>query len=696
MSVTTNIEQSVLSESFQRAMDGQRLVTALFTTFAFDPGFFETEVLRIFFDIPFAHSPALRLVQLEDALRDLSARPAVYYDPAALQITDSGPARLDVARHPVRINACFHPKLVCALVENTDDSAPTTRKLIVACQSANLTRAGWWENLECSHIEIMAEGEFSSLSEQLTEFLQWLADQSPAAPPGRPGVSFRQRFKNQAVGEILSFLGNVTPRKRKIRSPLSPHFIHTTRGRTLTEMIDAAGGEELKGMNLEIISPYFDDAESCEPLDNLIKKLKPKEIRVYLPRDAQGVAQVSARLHAAIQTLNERSRPVSWGSLPDDLLRSGPSAQAVPRFVHAKVYRFFSASPKREIWFVGSANLTRSAHQSGGNMECGFLVERDLNGQPRPTYLVQTDEREPTQFQAAADPLDNAEKSLTRLAMLFDWKTETASAWWAKTTPPQLNLSAAGIDLGSFQIPRPDEWHILDRNLSNAIQDQLVSTSLITAKDDSGHTGYVLILEEGMTQKPSLIQGLSAADILRYWSMLTPEQRSSFLEWRLNSMLLEGSTDGVLPHSLSRHEESLFDRVAGFFHAFHTLERFVKESIETRRPGRAVARLFGQKHDSLSYLLNRLVHDEDPIRDTVDRYLIVVCARQSLTHIKQTQSDFWIEHTTQATQLLSRVNELKATLRPKLITTDVSTDFLDWFDQEFLRRANMEVNNEQD
>ena len=63
------------------------------------------------------------------------------------------------------MNACFHPKLVCALVEDADGPTSTGRKLIVACQSANLTRAGWRENLECSHTEVMDEGVHSSFSE---------------------------------------------------------------------------------------------------------------------------------------------------------------------------------------------------------------------------------------------------------------------------------------------------------------------------------------------------------------------------------------------------------------------------------------------------------------------------------------------------------------------------------------------------
>ena len=478
---------------------------------------------------------------------------------------------------------------------------------------------------------------------------------------------------------------------------LSPQFIHTDmakRGRTLTEMLGEAGGNALKEMKLEIISPYFDDADSCQPLQDLIEHTKPKEVRVYLPRDAQGVAQVSSRLHAAVKALDSRACPVSWGSIPEEMLRSGPAAQSAPRFVHAKVYRFFSQSPKREIWFVGSANLTRSAHQAGGNMECGFLVERRPSDLPRPTFLVQTDEREPKQFQAAVDPAENADKPLTGIALRFDWQSETASAWRADTTSSRFNLSVGGIELGSFLIPNPKKWRSLGRELSKAIQDHLASTSLFTVKDDTGHTGNVLMIEDGMAQKPSQILALSAADILRYWSMLTPEQRSSFLEWRLNSLLLEDSHDGALPVALPKHEESLFDRVAGFFHAFHTLERFVVESIETGRSARAVARLFGRKHDSLGYLLDRIGNDDDPIRDDVDRYLIMFCTRQSLTHIKQTQPDFWSTHRNEANKMLTRVNELKKILHPRLLAEGLTDDFLNWFEGEFLRRANMEVGHE--
>ena len=42
----------------------------------------------------------------------------------------------------------------------------------------------------------------------------------------------------------------------------------------------------------------------------------------------------------------------------------------------------------------------------------------------------------------------------------------------------------------------------------------------------------VLVQEEGMKSKPSALFDLSPSEILRYWSLLTAEQRAAFLEAR--------------------------------------------------------------------------------------------------------------------------------------------------------------------
>ena len=70
--------------------------SAVFTTFNFDPGFFELQVLPLLFSQSFSQVDKVRLLQLEDALRDVDHL-AVYYDRGALS-QDAEPARLDYRR----------------------------------------------------------------------------------------------------------------------------------------------------------------------------------------------------------------------------------------------------------------------------------------------------------------------------------------------------------------------------------------------------------------------------------------------------------------------------------------------------------------------------------------------------------------------------------------------------------------------
>ena len=148
------IPMEVLSRRLGDAIDGRRLRVGVFTTFSFDPAFFELQVLPLLFpDYSFSQPDKVRRAQLDDALRTVEPL-AVYYDRQALA-QDSEPAQLGYRRIDVgRRTGCFHPKVLLLLVDDHHDEGDLVRQaLIVGLLSANLTRAGWWENLECAHLE---------------------------------------------------------------------------------------------------------------------------------------------------------------------------------------------------------------------------------------------------------------------------------------------------------------------------------------------------------------------------------------------------------------------------------------------------------------------------------------------------------------------------------------------------------------
>ena len=172
-----NIPRAVLSEHFQERLKGRRLRSAVFLTYQFDPGFFEQEVLPVFVDIALSHAVAIRLVQLEDALRAVPGSVAVYYDANGIISGDAGSAKLDVRRIPVQHGTgIFHPKNVFLLVESEepDETESRAQTLIIASLSSNLTRSGWWENVEACHVEEIAEGEKTSLKDDVAAFLKEL------------------------------------------------------------------------------------------------------------------------------------------------------------------------------------------------------------------------------------------------------------------------------------------------------------------------------------------------------------------------------------------------------------------------------------------------------------------------------------------------------------------------------------------
>ena len=112
-----HIPQEVLGQQFGEKLDGRRVRTAVFTTYTFDPGFFEAHILPILFDKPFHQAEKVRRIQMEDAMRTLDDI-AVYYDRTALS-QDAQPAQLDFRRIDVRrATGAFHPKLILLLVEN--------------------------------------------------------------------------------------------------------------------------------------------------------------------------------------------------------------------------------------------------------------------------------------------------------------------------------------------------------------------------------------------------------------------------------------------------------------------------------------------------------------------------------------------------------------------------------------------------
>lgn len=667
--MNADIPSEVLSEHFQDRMEGRRLLHAVFTTFELEPGFFEQDILPAFLDTNLSHVPAIRLVQLEEFLRSMPGHIAVYYDANGLIRGTEGSAKLDIRRIPVRVaSGIFHPKNVFALVEDEEPSEEGVRgrTLLVAALSANLTRSGWWENLEVCHVEEIPERAVTSMRDDLLAFLGDLRGRAPAESDHR------------ALDEIRAFLRKTEQRAhRTIDGTVQPHFHGSG---AFCDFLATVAGAHLKDLYLEVISPFFDSHEECRPLAGILKRLRPRETRVFLPRGDGGEALCDPSLYEWVR----RQEGVSWGRFPKNYLRRGRSENAPNRRVHAKVYRFFSLAPKREILAVGSVNLTTPAHQSGGNVESALLV--DLRPSRRPSFWLEPDESRPKDFGRDLSGEDAVTSQGSRLGIRYSWEPPLAEAYWDDPRPsPDLEIEATGVQVFAVPSLAPRTWTRLSEEAAASLAGSLRSSSFVTVIGDRDEPVAILVEETSMWRKPTLLEQMSVKDILRYWSLLTPEQRNEFLAARAAELVGDAGAEALMTRARPLEDtHSPFEHFAGIFHAFECLQKAVHAALEAGSDKEALYRLFGTKHDSLGNLLRRLGEDRE--RDAIDRYLIGLCAQQICTGIQRTHPAFWAAHRQHAAELEAAIAQ--ATAARDDIAARNSGDmpaFLDWFEDWFVR-----------
>ena len=667
--MSESIPTHVLSEALQEKVSGRRVVAAVFTTFRFEPGFFEQEVLPVLFDQSFSHVEKVRLVQLEELVRQID-HVAVYYDRRGL-MTSGAPPSLDVRRIPTTRNGYFHPKLILLLVKNEEDDGGA-ESLIVGVTSANLTRAGWWENVECAWVEEVADGDQCAFRKDLLSIFSSIRDDERT---GDEHVELDRIYKFMRYRVIDAV-------RRSKRGVLRPRIFGGQQ--PLPEFLDETLRLPADTYNLEIVSPYFDGTDEAGALRSLVEALAPKETRVFLPEADDGSAICRAGFFEAVASMPT----VEWGRLPEQLLRRGKGAEdrQTPRFVHAKVYRIWSRSEGREFFLIGSANLTHAGHSraSAGNLEAATLFE--VRNPGRLQFWLDPLDSDPVSFRPEESTDEEEAVEVPPLAVRYQWNQQRGQYFWEDDAPPQrLLFSSFGSELPPLDQVEAGDWFDLPGKTSEQLGELLKSTSFLDVTTDGVARGTILVREEGMAHKPSILLNLTAEEILRYWALLSAEQREAFLEDKRYDLLVER---GLAPPRtvITPTNNSMFDRFAGIFHAFSQLERHVVEALTERHDTVAVYRLFGEKYDSLPHLVRKIIADDEG--DAVNRYVTLLTARHLLRGLKRDYKDFFSEYREddkRITELLDASDQLHDQLG--LEDPSERKEFLHWFEHMFLTDA---------
>ena len=671
----TAIKQLILADAISEAIGDRKVKAAVFFTFQFDPGFFEEEILPVLFQQSFSHVPKVRLLQLEEIVRALE-HIAVYYDQKGL-VAGAKPAKLDYRRIAMsRPTGYFHPKNILILMEEEDEEF-RWENLLVVTSSANLTESGWWTNVESAHIEIIDQfqSRYTSLRDDLLGMISYAKGMDPFQDE-HPALEAIRSFllKNAQPYQVAWVSGRLLPQIYRGKQTLADFF---------GDFIDR------QTYNFEIISPYFDDAETVNTVCDLLEVVQPKETRIYLPVAVDGTGLCREGYYDAIVALPR----VYWGKLPPAVTAASSSIykDAPQRFVHAKVYRFWNQD--RELLFIGSVNLTQAAcsNRNAGNFETGILVE--VPEKYSRWWLERREERKPQEFRIPQTEEVDPEGTAVPFTLLFNWDSNTLEYFWAASvTPNRVLISSQGITQFEIENIKRDAWLALSADAVNTIKTLLISTSIVDVTVNDRPSFKLLIREEGMAKKPSLLLNMTVEDILQYWSLLSPSQKEALLSARIGE--LEEGLGPVIENLPPSKIDSMFDRFAGIFHAFGRLESHVSEALENHREREAEYRLLGHKYDSLPEVVAKVRTEKE--MDAVNRYVTLLCAKQTIRKIAKEFPDFEQSHKEDFVKLRNEIESVISAAKQAFSfdTPGEVERFLQWFERMFFTEVELPPEDE--
>jgi len=636
-----------ISEAFRTAIGEREVMLAFFSTYSFEPDFFELEVLPLLLGNPaLSSNESIRYYQLQSLMRQHEGRLAVVYD---LSVFDPQLApRLEVDYMPMRVGgACQHAKLMVLIVR---DRKSKQQSIVLGAGSFNLTKAGWWENLEVGHWVELREGFApGNIHRPLLDALRFYQAQTPS-PVLEKILGIAQTFETSADDPSCSF-----------------YFSGSSSGRIhfdsfIAEHTDAKAP-------LEVISPFFAAEGDNQVILSLLKR--HPSATVLLPLDEHGQALVHRE--SVYEALPDET--ITWGRWSESVRKSHLDPKSGYRRLHAKIYQSLGEDP----WaFVGSVNLSYKAFRQ--NVEAGFL----LRGHASKGLLAPL-QTQPDRFNVepeAENQSDSGGQEMPSIHALFDWQSEA------------LHLSSKQV--GSLALLNSTSEVLLSVQL-NAVEDQLVpapqlkqhlqGSSLMHARwqsDEKLATGTVLVSQRNLFCRPTHLPPLDLQALLRIFIGMHESRRLELfgdLAIRLlNASQDEGLQDEFLPELTSEGSfESFFAEFSQVNGAFWELADRLGKAEKAGDLQTLAYYLKGHQPDSLRKLLEAIAGSDSNRKapSLIVRYLTLLSVADLLKRFNK-HAD---------ATLLNDVEKALSSLEQKELLTQLDgakgEHFLRWFKAKF-------------
>lgn len=672
------MENAVVSDHLKALLADRQVKAAVFTTYNFEPDFFELEVVPLLLpgNTQLSSHAAIKLFQVREALRGSAVKLEVFYDLKIFRENASCSPSMEYPFHGVyRGNNAFHPKLVFILVY---DEGTKSDCLLVGAGSNNLTQAGWWDNIEGVHWEMVWIGSTASgFVERLRADIEWLRNE-------RYLVSDDGHSALDLVADYLArCLGNAGTPGAEMTVPYYG-IVNSSEYRGFQQFLESEARQKLATYNnwtLEIISPYFAE-DDHNNLHELFFDLGTRHIHLLLPTNQEGVPLCASEYFNYI----DEQPNVHWAEWSEPTSRGlGLTGQHFRR-LHAKLYHFYN---KMQSWvFVGSVNFTYKAFTE--NIEAGYFVKLPKDG-PLLKLIKDTksyDYFEPPSEPAPGDEKNNSSETAPVIDLVYNWRSQTLTGVTELHKSYRINIhmperELAVADWALTGTPREYEGELasLETLLKNGSLIKISGVNQRSNKDFEAH--WLMLKQTGWTHKPLDLPKMSPEQILAIYAGMSPDKRQALLmNAHIRKLVLSGQGGDMTFPKDDFVADEFFSEYAELFHAFRQLQRKLSEAQDDNNQALVEYYLTGASFDSLPTLLENIEKYNET--GSVTAYLILLCAKE--VYLEEQFSDCF-----GVPERLEKVDAAIATLketgaiRLEKTSPEDRVRFFTWFEEQFFK-----------
>ncbi|WP_038888412.1 hypothetical protein [Vibrio campbellii] len=655
-------------------LEGSLVRAAFFSTYSFEPDFFELEIMPLLmsqksdqnrgtYQPALSTNDAIRWQQLERLMTQRHIDISVVYDPTVYRCERS--PRLEVAYNGYSPRkGCQHAKLIAMVLESPDEES-LNGGVLFGAGSFNLTRAGWWDNIECGHFVLLTsdwapKNVCSEIIGALTFYQQVTTNSDTAL---------------QKVIEAIESLPKTADDDQLA-------FYFTTGERSFTDFIFDQGNYS----QLEVISPYFAESGESRVITDFLSQFESR--RVFLPLDPydDNRAKVAKDVYEQLS-----KQDVQWCGWRKKLTKTLVEND-VPRALHAKVYRMSSATSVD--LFIGSVNFSYKAFQD--NVEAGFLIKQCGEARLLSDKAITAQSFDESRGELHGD-VDDERSGFPVMNLSYCWKSHvlslinSCSEW-----PHPIKLfNSSKEELARIEWVNGEsqpQVHVIQ----DCLEQHLKNSSLVTAASHDGEqqpiSRELILSQQNVFARPSVLPPLSLTDLLSIFRGMSSSKMLQVTEHyaRLSELASMYSSNEEFTDKLQAESRNFFSEFSEINSAFYHLNQTLCQAREDGDQRTLDYYLLGKQPDSLHGALQLLTVKTEPGKAIapVIRYLSLISIQDTLQRVEPVDNEL-------SNLVSTAIYDLEESNTLQL--TDCCDDpsynrkFFAWFKREFLSSGSAEV-----